>query len=236
MHGNRPLPVTDALSQALLFEDLAQDVLARIARQSSCFRLKQGELLVEKGSLCDGLYVVAYGQIKLFFTSSQGLEKVAEIVGEAGVVGETLMFAEQRYPYSGQALTNSLVVHVPKAAVLAEVDVNPALRMKLLAHMSLQLHRLINQDQINAQQSGTERFIRYLLSQIPRVTEGGRAVEIELPTSKSNISSLLNLTKEHFSRILRALSQRGLIAVNGYRILIPDVSLLMDYEDRGSLC
>jgi len=146
------------------------------------------------------------------------------------------MFAEQCYPYSGQALTDSMVVHVPRAAVLEEMDVNPELRMKLFAHMSSQLHKLINQDQVNAQQSGTERFIRYLLGQIPVVSKEEREVEVKLPTSKSNISSLLNLTKEHFSRILRSLSQRGLISVNGYRILIPDVSLLMDYQDQPSLC
>jgi len=236
MHGNRPIPVKHSLSQASLFEDLGGDALARIARTSSCFRLKQNELLVEKGCLCDGLYLVAYGQIKLFFTSSQGLEKVAEIVGEAEIFGETLMFAEQCYPYSGQALTDSLVVHVPRATILEEMDVNPELRMKLLTHMSLQLHKLINQDQVNAQQSGTERFIRYLLGQIPVVAKDGGEVEVKLPTSKSNISSLLNLTKEHFSRILRSLSQRGLISVNGYRILIPDVSLLMDYQDGASPC
>ena len=236
MHGNRPIAIKHALSQASLFADLGMDALARIARASSSFQLSQNELLVEKGCRCDGLYLVVYGQIKLFFTSSQGLEKVADLIGEAEIFGETLMFAEQHYPYSGQALTDSLVVHVPGAAVLEEMDVNSGLRKKLFTHMSLQLYKLINQDQVNAQQSGTERFIRYLLGQIPVLAKDGREVEVKLPTSKSNISSLLNLTKEHFSRILRSLSQRGLISVNGYRILIPDVSLLMNYQDRASLC
>jgi len=236
MHGNSPDPLKVFLSQSSLFEDLAFDALARIARQSSSIRLSQGDLLVQKGCLCDGLYLVAYGQIKLFFTSSQGVEKIVDIIEEAQSFGESLMFAEQNFLYSGQALADSLVVHVPKAVLLDELDADPALRMRFLAHMSLHLHQLINQEQSNAQQSGTERFIGYLLRQLPAQSEESREVVVKLPTSKSNISSLLNVTKEHLSRILRSLTQRGLIAVNGCRILIPDVSLLVDYRDDGSPC
>jgi CRP-like cAMP-binding protein len=236
MHGNNSTPIKAFLSQSPLFGDLDQEAQARIACHSTCVRLSNGKLLFEKGSPCDGLYLVAFGQIKLFFTSHQGQEKVAEIVGEGECLGETLMFADQNYPYSGQALCDTMTVHISKAAILDELEANPALRVKLLSHMSLQLHKLINQDQSNAQQSGTERFISYLLRQIQPAPTARGEVEVELPTSKANISSLLNLTREHFSRILRSLSQRGLIAVNGYRILIPDVSLLMDYRDQGSFC
>jgi len=77
MHGNRPIAIKPSLSQASLFADLGMDALARIAKTSSCFQLKQNELLVEKGCLCDGLYLVVFGQVKLYFTSSQGIEKVA---------------------------------------------------------------------------------------------------------------------------------------------------------------
>lgn len=236
MHGNTPPHLKAFLSQASLFSDLKDEALARIAARSTCVQLSNRKLLFEKGSPCDGLYLIAYGQIKLFFTSNQGLEKVAEIVGEGECLGETLMFADQDYPYSGQALCDTMTVHISKAALLDELEADPALRAKLLSHMSLQLHKLINQDQSNAQQSGTERFINYLLRQIPPVQPESREVELELPTSKANISSLLNLTREHFSRILRALSQRGLIAVHGYRILIPDVSMLLNYLDQDNFC
>lgn len=47
-----------------------------------------------------------------------------------------------------------------------------------------------------------------------------------MPTNKGIIASRLNLTQEHFSRILHDLSERGLIAVEGRRIHIPDVDQL----------
>ena len=49
---------------------------------------------------------------------------------------------------------------------------------------------------------------------------------IRLPTSKGTIASRLNLTQEHFSRILNELSTGGLIQVQGRTIHIPDIERL----------
>ena len=55
-------------------------------------------------------------------------------------------------------------------------------------------------------------------------------MSIRLPTSKGTIASRLNLTQEHFSRILNELTSSGLIEVEGRTIHIPDIGRL-----RGSL-
>jgi CRP-like cAMP-binding protein len=56
------------------------------------------------------------------------------------------------------------------------------------------------------------------------VAEG--QVSIRLPTSKGTIASRLNLTQEHFSRILSELTSAGLIQVEGRVIHIPDIGRL----------
>lgn len=62
-------------------------------------------------------------------------------------------------------------------------------------------------------QSGTQRVICYLLHEMPiDCMEGG---EVLLPAPKGVIASRLNLTHEHFSRILRELVSSGLIVVLG---------------------
>ena len=44
------------------------------------------------------------------------------------------------------------------------------------------------------------------------------------------IASRLNLTQEHFSRILHELSEKSLIVVDGRRIHISNVELLRAYD------
>lgn len=51
-----------------------------------------------------------------------------------------------------------------------------------------------------------------------------------LPTNKGVIASRLNLTQEHFSRILHELSEKGLIVVDGRKIHIPDVEKLRMHD------
>jgi CRP-like cAMP-binding protein len=55
---------------------------------------------------------------------------------------------------------------------------------------------------------------------------GERSITVTLPTNKGVIASRLNLTQEHFSRILHELSEKGLIVVEGRKIHIPEVERL----------
>jgi len=55
------------------------------------------------------------------------------------------------------------------------------------------------------------------------------AAEITLPAAKNLIASRLNLTQEHFSRILHDLAAAGLIEVDRRVIRIPDLQRLRSH-------
>ena len=57
-----------------------------------------------------------------------------------------------------------------------------------------------------------------------------KTLSVTLPTNKGIIASRLNLTQEHFSRILHELSEKGLILVKGRKITIPDIEKLRTYD------
>jgi CRP-like cAMP-binding protein len=70
--------------------------------------------------------------------------------------------------------------------------------------------------------SGRERVIGYLMRQEGAPAEGDAPYAVALPVSKAILASRLNLTPEHFSRILHELISAGLIAVEGREIRILD--------------
>jgi len=53
---------------------------------------------------------------------------------------------------------------------------------------------------------------------------------VTLPVSKAVLASRLNLTPEHFSRILHDLSEAGLIAVEGRQVHIADIEKLRAHQ------
>lgn len=227
----RPKITTQAfLSRLPLFEELAADEIDRIASGTTELHVPRGEIVFNRGDPCVGFHLVVYGQVKLAFLSPQGSEKVVEIVAPGYSFGEALMFMGKPYIVMAQTLADSLLLHVSKKVVYDEIDRDPAFARKMLAGLSRRLHALIGDVESYSMQSGTERVIGYLLRQDESQAQSSGSYVLTLPTSKAVVASRLNVTPEHFSRILHDLTERGLITVEGREIRIADGAKLRDYH------
>ena len=168
--------------------------------------------------------------MKLSFVTPSGQEKVVEIITPGNSFGEALMFMGKPYIVMAQTLSDSLLLHVSKHAVFDEIERDSAFARKMLAGLSRRLHSLISDVESYSMQSGTERVVGYLLRQDELQAQSNDPYVLTLPTSKAVVASRLNVTPEHFSRILHDLSERGLIVVEGREIRIVDSAKLRDYH------
>ena len=230
MQANHPINIEALLTHVPLFNGLAAEEISRIARSTREIHAGKGDILFHKGDPCNGFHLLVYGQIKLAFTSAQGTEKVVEILSQGQSFGEALMFLEKPYIVFSQALTDSLLLHVSKAAVFEELQRDHNLCRKMLAGMAMRLHELMNDVESYSLHSGKQRIIGYLLRELSDEDMNGINIAVTLPTNKGVIASRLNLTQEHFSRILHELTDLGLIVVEGRKIHIPNVAKLRMHE------
>ena len=164
------------------------------------------------------MYVVVYGEIKLIATTPARGPRLTGIVGPGQSFGEPVMFLERPALVDAQAASDALLLHLPKAAVFEEIERNPKFARRMIAGLSQRIERLVRELDRQALGSGSERFIDYLLRQ-----GRGQASPfvVTLPAAKAEIASQLNLTPEHFSRILHELAQAGLLQVQGRKIMVP---------------
>ena len=130
--------------------------------------------------------------------------------------------------YEPQALADSLLLHISKTAIIEELNSDPKLGRKMIAGLSMRLHHLITDVESYSLHSGRQRIIGYLLRE--QFGDAEKVITVTLPTNKGVIASRLNLTQEHFSRILHELSEKGLIVVEGRKIHIPDVHRLRTHD------
>lgn len=231
MTTNPDIPIHDFLANIPLLRDASVEEIERISAGTRRVYVQKGEALFQRGDVCEGFWIVLYGQVKLMVTSPQGMEKVIEIVGPGLTFGEAIMFMESLCIVNAQALSDSLLLHVSKNTVFAELECNPTFARKMLGGLSRRLHGLIRDVESYSMRSGTERVIGFLMRiDSHENDEGSDAATIALPASKVTIASRLNLTPEHFSRILHDLSAAGLIEVNGKSIHVPDMKRLSDFQ------
>lgn len=224
------LNIPALLGRLPLFNGLEPVELERLSQGCKFLRASKGEVLFNKGDPCLGMHLMLYGQAKLAFTSPQGSEKVVEIVRPGQSFGEAVMFMDRTYPVFAQALTDSQFLLISKAVIFAELEQDKSLCRKMLANLSSRLHHLIADVESYSLHSGKQRIIGYLLREAPEPETGSQAVTVQLPSSKGTIASRLNLTQEHFSRILHELSDAGLIRVEGRQIHIPDLQKLLRFD------
>ncbi len=217
--------IGDLLSHAPIFRDLSPDELARIAAGTREVRPRRGELLFQRGDPCVGFHIVAFGQVKLSVGTPGGAEKVVDIIGPGMSFGEALMFTDRPYVVSATALADSLLLHVRKERLFAEIDRDPRLARRMLAGLSARLHAMVKDVEALSLHSASQRVIGYLV----RLHDEAKRRHVRLPAQKSLLASRLNLTPEYFSRILHDLAAAGIVRIAGRDIEIVDAARLRAY-------
>lgn len=226
------LDIKGCLQHQPLFSALSDVQLAALVAATHEVRADKGKLLFQRGTPCEGMYLVVFGVVKLAVSGVQGVEKIVELVRAGESFGEAVMFLNRPFPIMAQTLEDSLPLYVEAAAIDNLLAQDPKFARRLLAGLSVRLHALVRDVESYSTQNAAQRVIGYLLQSVS--TEHGEsegdiathATTVSLPVNKNLIASRLNLTPETLSRVLHHFVADGLIEVNGREIVIHDTRRL----------
>ncbi|MFA7438590.1 Crp/Fnr family transcriptional regulator [Castellaniella sp.] len=219
------------LVQIPYFQGIPPDLLAPLIEGAHRSRARRGEIIALRGEPCDGMHIVVSGRIKLYHETASGLERIMRIIEPGDSFGEALMFMEHHYIITAEALDPSELLYLGRDLVIQQMEQNPALARHLVASLSRHLYMMMGDFGAYTVRSGRQRLIAYLL----RESGGLEDVPMRLPMAKGVIASRLNLTPQHFSRILHDLGERGLILIRGREFTILDADGLRAYYEQQAL-
>lgn len=226
--------IESMLARAPLLADLPRDALRRLAQRARRLRLRPREYLFRMRDPGNGLHVVVQGHVALIVHASSVKDHVLALRGPGDVIGEDLLALDARHAVSARAVGPVICVQVSRQAALQEIEHAPLLARRLLHRLSHGAWALERQLGSLGLQSGLERLASYLLRQIPPDRDG--ACDVSLHAPKWMVASMLDLTKESFSRLLRQLSDAGLIVSRGRTIHVPEPMRLAMLCSRGADC
>jgi CRP-like cAMP-binding protein len=218
------------LSRLPLFQELAVPQLEALARDTRLVEVPKGDILFHKGDESHGFFVVLFGQIKLAIASSNGHEKVVDVIGSRQSFGEAVMFMGCPYPVSAQAISDSRLLRINRQTVFDLLTSDAKFARAMLAGLSIRLHSLVGDVASYSLRTGLQRVIGYLLQQAAEQGASEESAGVTLPIFKQVLASRLNLTPESLSRVLHDLESAGLIEVHGRQIMIHNLQLMRDFD------
>jgi CRP-like cAMP-binding protein len=204
---------------------LDERALKRIAKTAAQIDAPRRTVIFRPGEAAAGIHILMSGHVKLALPARDSGEKVIAIIGPGQSFGDMAMFLEEPHMLSAESVDHAKLVRVDKAAVMACIKRNPEFAFEMIAALGRRLRDLIREIDSWRRHSGAQRVVEFLEGELPVEAQSGSA-SLLLPAKKRIIASRLDLTHEHFSRILRELAESGLISVQGPTVVIKDVRRL----------
>lgn len=209
-----------------LFKGWGRVNLNELFNTTEVFSFTAGEFIFQRGQPSTAFYMIDTGQVQLQISAPGGTVKKIDFLKEGDSVGDAYMLMDKPYHVDAIALSDVRLLRVTKSVFFNQLLQQPVLMKTLIATLSERLYHFLGGVLSVSLHSGTQRVICYLLAEAP--LKNAECIMLKLP--KAQIAAALNLTPEHFSRILHDLSTRRYIAVDGRHIELLDIDGLCAYE------
>ncbi|MGQ9601249.1 MAG: Crp/Fnr family transcriptional regulator [Candidatus Bipolaricaulia bacterium] len=184
---------------------------------------EEGRLIFEEGEPAFGVYLIESGKVKLAKRALGGRRQILKLIGPGEILGEEALFHEPVYSAQARALERTVAGFVTLEELLHFLEDHPQVALKLLRSLSHEIREFHNRLLEISYESSLERIARLLLALADRWGEqedGGLYIGVKL--SRSELAELAGVASETASRLLARLRERGILALDGPRIIIRD--------------
>ena len=202
------MEVENLLRLTNFFKGLSGTSIKTLAEICIPKTVEKKKLLFSEGQEGHAVYLLTSGAVQLFKTAADGRKTVIKVSGPGEIFGEVILFERKDYPVSARALTNSVVILIPRAQLHCLL-VNEDFRNDFMRMMMKKQRYLTERILYLTAYDLEERFFRFLLDHY------GEKQEYTLPLSKKDLASSIGTLPETLSRLLSRLEREKKIAVKG---------------------
>jgi len=168
-----------------------------------------GEAIFWEGDEAGHIFDVVEGVLRVYRILPDGRRAIMGFIYPGDVLGVSF---QSRYLFTAEAVTDVKVRRFARSRFFALVNDSSELRPQLFAILCDEMSAAQDQMLLLGRKSAEERVVSFLLA-VHR--KNGIGNEIELPMSRLDMADYLGLTIETVSRMMTALTRRGLIASAG---------------------
>jgi CRP-like cAMP-binding protein len=202
-----------ALKAQPYFRPLTDREINSLARSLIERTYAKDEMVFMEGEVCQGLYMVRDGVVKVFKLSPEGREQILAYVPAGGSFNEVAVFDGGANPAHVSAMEPVTLCIVPREVLIELIQQRPEVALAIIQNLGARLRQLVGLVEDLSLRQVTARLAKLLLE-----TADGR----ERVLTQQEMAARLGTVREMIGRSLRQLEERGLINVTHGRTVILD--------------
>lgn len=214
--GEKTISIT--LEKVPLFQGLGREELEGIKSRLREKSFEKGEVLFHEGRLCERIFIVQSGRVKLYRTASSGREQILETLGPGDTCACNPGSSVWACATTAEAVTPCSVWYLSREDYVRMVESNAKISHtlnRLFAERLKNFSCLIEEVSLK---DVRKRLIRFLLDMLAGKKGGGEALFI--PFTREEIAQRLGAVRETVARHLHELKRAKLIDIKPYQIVI----------------
>ena len=193
-----------------------EEIFALISDISTVRKAAKQEMLFFEGDEGHHLFYLISGSVKLFKSNEEGKEAIIRFVEPGDIFAEIVLFLKNRYPVNATAIKASKLLAIDSAKLFSFIKTHPEMAMKLIGKLAAKSSYLVRMVEELTLSDAKKRFLNYLA----HLKESSSGEVVTLPVPKGELSLLLGISPETFSRLLKKLAEDSIIRVEGKRIAL----------------
>ncbi|KAB2842520.1 Crp/Fnr family transcriptional regulator [bacterium] len=212
--------------------NLDSEALEKLNSHKTSNRYLKGQIIFYEGNQAFGLYGVYSGRVKLYKTGIDGRRQIVRICGPGDILGYRSLFAEEPYHATAEALEDSTICCIDRAAFFSVIGENPRFAFDLLRKLSVELRSAEDLATSIAQRPVRQRMAELLV--MLQQTYGKpvkKGVQIHLELSREEMAEMIGVTQETAIRLLSEFKKGGWISVQERCITILNPQSLLEVAE-----
>jgi CRP-like cAMP-binding protein len=222
----------ESLRTVSIFADLPAAALEQLARGSLPRTYRRGHVLCNEGDPGESIYILEEGQLRVTQWTAAGDEAVLAVVEAPAAVGELSLLDGSPRSATLTAIGPVRLRLIPRKAFIALIQEQPQIVPGLLATLA-SLIRRANARQVDLLTLDVPgRLAKWLIARAERTgapVDGG--LSIDLARSQGELAAEIGTTRPTLNRALRSFEEQGIIATDGPRVTILDMTRLMAFTN-----
>ena len=192
----------------------AESILARIKGGKSVSQYERDEIAYFQGDPADSIFYVQIGRVKVTVVSEEGKEAVVAIFQPGNFCGEECLTGRKRRMATVTALTQSVLIRMPKASIIRALHDDPAFS-ELFTTYLMERGIRVQEDLVDQLLNSTEKRLARLLLILANYGKEDRPTPIAPKINQETLAEMVGTSRTHVNAFMNKFRQLGFIDYDG---------------------